>query len=524
MMSSTVVGSVCRPQARSLLLTTTSSSASSSLRSSVLKNTAYSYATATTRSLPATPSPPFPDEPEGPSVHTETIPGPVSNSIRASLNKLQDPRASHFFADYTKSKGNYVVDADGNVLLDVFSQIASLAVGYNNPALWEAARSDERWTRMLVNRPALGVMPPGDWPELLQSSFMRVAPKGLDQVFTAMCGSCANECAFKAVFMAHQHQARGGESFTDEELASSMQNKPPGSPHLSILSFQGAFHGRLFGSLSTTCSKAIHKVDIPAFDWPKAPFPKLQYPLEKFQEENKKEEERCLKEVEKIIQEYHVPVAGLIVEPIQAEGGDNWASPAFFRGLREITKKHNVALIVDEVQTGVGATGKFWAHEHWGLTTPPDFVTFSKKMQAAGFYHSLRNRPPQAYRNFNTWLGDPVRALQLEVIIKEIEEKQLLENTRITGEFLQSGLKEIQDKYPDMVSRVRGVGTFCAFDCSTVGDRDKLVDTLRVKGVESGACGDKSIRVRPQLIFQPKHAAQFLDALDAAVKSVKGSK
>lgn len=66
-----------------------------------------------------------------------------------------------------------------------------------------------------------------------------------------------------------------------------------------------------------------------------------------------------------IIKTHKVPVAGVIVEPIQAEGGDNWASPDFFRGLREITKELDVALIVDEVQTGVCATGKFWAHEHW---------------------------------------------------------------------------------------------------------------------------------------------------------------
>lgn len=81
-----------------------------------------------------------------------------------------------------------------------------------------------------------------------------------------------------------------------------------------------------------------------------------------------------------------------------AEGGDNHASPAFFRGLQEITKKHNVSFIVDEVQTGLGATGKIWAHEHWGLQTPPDFVTFSKKVQAAGFYHKKESRANLPYR------------------------------------------------------------------------------------------------------------------------------
>lgn len=111
------------------------------------------------------------------------------------------------------------------------------------------------------------------------------------------------------------------------------------------------------------------------------------------------------------------------MEPIQSEGGDNHASPAFFQGLRDITQKHNVTMIVDEVQTGTsivlqiyaslkiantlcagfGATGKFWGHEHWNLTSPPDIVTFSKKAQTAGYYFgNPRLVPDKAYRQFNT--------------------------------------------------------------------------------------------------------------------------
>ena len=80
---------------------------------------------------------------------------------------------------------------------------------------------------------------------------------------------------------------------------------------------------------------------------------------------------------------YH-PRAGIVVEPVQAEGGDNHASPSFFRQLQKLCHKFGAAFIVDEVQTGCGATGKFWAYEHWNLETPPDFVTFSKKMLTGG--------------------------------------------------------------------------------------------------------------------------------------------
>lgn len=86
--------------------------------------------------------------------------------------------------------------------------------------------------------------------------------------------------------------------------------------------------------------------------------------------------------------EKDAPVAGVIIEPIQAEGGDNHASPEFFQKLRKLTEKHGAALLIDEVQTGGGPTGKMWCHEYFDLTTPPDVVTFSKKMQMGGYYHT----------------------------------------------------------------------------------------------------------------------------------------
>lgn len=132
----------------------------------------------------------------------------------------------------------------------------------------------------------------------------------------------------------------------------------------------------------------------------------MKYPLEAHAEGNAAEEQKCLRTTEELIRSYHNPVAAVVVEPIQSEGGDNHASPSFFQGLRDITLRNNVLLIFDEVQTGVGATGKFWAHEYWGLNTPPDIVTFSKQAQAAGYY--LRDgalRPNKSYRQFNTWMG-----------------------------------------------------------------------------------------------------------------------
>lgn len=458
-------------------------------------------------------------EPSAPSVKT-AIPGPKAKEQIADLDKVFDTRSLNMLTDYKSSIGNYIADPDGNVLLDVYAQIASIPVGYNNPHLIETMKS-QAVVSSLVNRPALGNFPPNDWAEILRSGILKVAPKGLDQVFTAMAGSDANETAYKAAFMWKRQQQRGGAhvEFTEEELNSSMNNSSPGASELSILSFKTAFHGRLFGSLSTTRSKPIHKLDIPAFDWPQATFPQLKYPLEEHAEENAAAEQAALDEVEHLIKTYHVPPAAVIVEPIQSEGGDNHASPAFFRGLREVTKKHNVLLIVDEVQTGVGATGKFWAHEHWDLPTPPDMVTFSKKAQTAGYYFGNPElRPNKPYRQFNTWMGDPARAILFREIVNEVERLGLVEHTARVGDYLFGKLEALGKKYPGQFANVRGKGqgTFIAFDNPR---RDEFLKKAKGLGINIGGSGESAVRLRPMLIFQEHHADILIEALEKIVKS-----
>ena len=447
----------------------------------------------------------FPDEPRGPHVVT-AIPGPKSKEIAQELNQFYDIRSMNMLTDYQKSVGNYIADPDGNVLLDVYSQIASIPVGYNNPALLKAASSLEM-ASSIVNRPAMGNFPQHDWADILRAGILKVAPRGLGQVFTAMAGSDANEAAYKAAFMWKRQQERGGAhvEFTAEEMQTAMNNQSPGSPALSILSFRTGFHGRMLASLSTTRSKPIHKLDIPAYDWPQAPFPMLKYPLEQHEAENAAEEKHCLEEVEHLIKTFHNRVAALIVEPIQSEGGDNHASPAFFRGLREITKRNGVLLIADEVQTGFGATGKFWAHEHWGLPEPPDMVTFSKKAQAAGYYFgSAELRPNKPYRQFNTWMGDPSKALLFNAIVAEIERLDLVRNTAAVGNYLYNRLAGLAEKYPHEIQNLRGKGsgTFIAWDSPR---RDELLKEAKSKGLNIGGSGQKAVRLRPMLIFQRHH-------------------
>ena len=111
------------------------------------------------------------------------------------------------------------------------------------------------------------------------------------------------------------------------------------------------------------------------------------------------------------------PVAGVISEPIQSEGGDNHASPEFFQGLERICRQNSISLMMDEVQTGAGSTGEMWCHQHFGIQ--PDVVSFSKKMMSGGIYHNLEHRPPHPGRILNTWVGDPHKIILLEQVITE---------------------------------------------------------------------------------------------------------
>jgi len=452
------------------------------------------------------------------------VPGPKSVALKKELNSMQEMSSVTFFADYQKSYGNYLCDVDGNTFLDCFMQIASIPLGYNHPAILEALR-DEKNIMTMANRPALGWFPSEDWVHRMRGSMMAVAPPGMTQVFPMMCGTCSNENGIKMMFMRYMNNQRGGRvEFTQEELSTVLKHEAPGSPKLSILSFKGAFHGRSVGLLSCSHSRPIQGVDIPTLNWPKADFPKYKYPLHENVRENEAEDARCLARVEELIEQATKdgqPVAGVISEPIQAEGGDNHASDAFFQGVAAICKKNDISLMMDEVQTGGGASGKMWCHEHFGIEA--DVVSFSKKMLSGGIYHNLEHRPPHPGRILNTWVGDPHKIIMLEQVVKTIKEESLLNLVSESGKTIMEGLEDIQSRYPEILSKARGRGTICAVDVKNVDLRDKVLTTLRQRGVHLGGCGESSIRIRPCLTFTPRHANIMLDNLNDVIYEISNS-
>uniref|UniRef100_A0A4W5K435 4-aminobutyrate aminotransferase n=1 Tax=Hucho hucho TaxID=62062 RepID=A0A4W5K435_9TELE len=379
---------------------------------------------------------------------------------------LQSVVQVNFFCDYEESKGNYLVDVDGNCMLDVYTQITSIPIGYNHPALTKVM-TDPKNMGTFVNRPALGMMPPEQFFEKLVNGLMAVGPKGFSRVQTMACGSCSNENANKAIFI--WYRVRAGPWISGVLL---FFFQVPGCPDLTLLSFMGGFHGRTLGFLATTHTMAIQKLD-------------LRYPLDQFERENAQEEACCLEEAEDLIVKWNQKgrhVVGVVIEPIQAEGGDNHASFDFYRKLRGITKKHGCAFLVNEVQTGGGSTGKFWAHKHWGLDDPADIVSFSKKMLTGGYYQKDGFQPDKQFRIFNTWLGDHTKNLLLTEVIKVIKTENLLDQSKRSGKVMLEGLYDLQDKYPHLLSRARGIGTFCAIDVKDEDTCNNLILKARNKG------------------------------------------
>lgn len=457
-----------------------------------------------------------------PKIITE-LPGPRAKELMAqgSFDMQSIYRAAIF--DDALSQGCYLVDVDGNILLDLFANFALGALGYNHPSMLETARS-AAFAYAAINPTSTPFVTAPGWLQFMSMMEKRYAPKGMSKMFCVDGGGEGVEAALKAAFIVYGERARvqNGKpkdplQLTEQERQSILENA--GSDGV-VISFSGAFHGRGLGPLSATHSKPIHKADLPAFPWPMAPFPANKFPLEKYQEENIQAEAEAIFALEQIVAAHQGKVAAIIVEPIQSEGGDRHASPTFFQQVQQIAKQAGAAFILDEVQTGVAMTGTLWAHEQLELPTPPDMVTFGKKMQLGGFFATKEYDITQFGRMYQTRNGDRARAMLATTTLQTIEAENLLANVRETGAFFLKGLEALSEKYPRLVSEPRGKGFILAFDMPTPVVRDDFLKRAMRRGVFASYTGTRSVRLRPHLITRQPEVEIALGAFEAALREM----
>jgi len=228
-------------------------------------------------------------------------------------------------------------------------------------------------------------------------------------------------------------------------------------------------------------------------------------------------------EIEKAVAENPDDIAALIIEPIQGEGGDNHFRKEFFHMLRRLCDKHEMMFILDEIQTGVGLTGKMWAHEHFDFR--PDILVFGKKTQVCGIM--VGNRVDEIKDNVfdvssrinSTWGGNLVDMVRCQKYLEVIDEENLIKNAEVQGKRLLNGLDEISQRYPDKISNARGLGLMCAFDLLTSKKRDELKNKLYANNLLALSCGTNTIRFRPPLVISSKEIDEVLEILDKTVET-----
>jgi L-lysine 6-transaminase len=272
-----------------------------------------------------------------------------------------------------------------------------------------------------------------------------------------------------------------------------------------IIHFKEAFHGRSGYTLSLTNTHNPDKTRFfPKFDWPRIDNPKLRFPVDAAEEQRVSDiEEQALKQVKQAIHQFGDRVAGLIIEPIQSEGGDNHFRPQFMQALRELCSENRIIFILDEVQTGIGLTGRFWAHEHHAVQ--PDIISFGKKTQVCGMLAGpimeevSENVFEKSLRIGSTFGGNLVDMVRCKRILEIIESENLVEAAEQQGTYLLAKLQDLQSHFSDTLSNVRGQGLLCAFDLPDPEFRKRFADQCFRAGVLAVGCGPSSIRFRPHL-------------------------
>ena len=396
--------------------------------------------------------------------------------------------------DTERSRGAHLVDAIGGTpYLDMFSFFASMPVGHNHPKLRtpDFAAKLQAATLTKVSNSDIYTPAMADWVAALG----RTMPANFEHLFFIEGGALAVENALKVAFdwKVRKNIARGLCSGRDDDLLGTQ-----------VLHFRSAFHGRSGYTLSLTNGFAPQKTQyFPKFPWPRVSTPAMRFPFDEVaQAATIAAEQATVAEIRAAIAERGHDIAAMILETIQGEGGDNHFRPEFLQTLRSLCDEHEILLIFDEIQCGMGLTGKWWAFEHTGVQ--PDVFSFGKKTQVCGIASTTRVDEVDSCfkvpsRINSTWGGNIVDMVRATRYIEIIEQERLLDNARDMGEHLLAGLRSLA-KPGGPVSNVRGRGLMCAFDLPSPEIRGNVVKAaMKDEHMLVLPCGNAGIRFRPVL-------------------------
>ncbi|HEY0670459.1 MAG TPA: L-lysine 6-transaminase [Sphingobacteriaceae bacterium] len=415
--------------------------------------------------------------------------------------------------DMEKSNGVHIYDSKKKrTLLDFFTCFASVPLGYNHPKMLNDEEFKKNLMLAALTNPSNSDIYTTQYAQFVET-FARIGiPDYLPHAFFIAGGTLAIENALK-VAMDWKVQKNFQKGYREER-------------GFKVLHFENAFHGRSGYTLSLTNTSPEKTKWFARFNWPRVSTPVIKFPNtgENF-EDLLRREEKSISEIRKAFADNKDDICAIIIEPIQSEGGDNHVRPEFLEQLRALADEHDCFLIYDEIQTGVGLTGKFWCHEHFSEKARPDILAFGKKMQVCGILAGTKvdeietnvfNIPS---RINSTWGGNLVDMVRCTKILEIIEEDDLLKNAQSTGNYLQDSLHRLSEK-TDKISQVRGRGLMTSFDFPDQQMRDAFLK----KGMENNmmflGCGTHTIRFRPALIMEKSHIEAGIDVAERIIRDL----
>lgn len=423
------------------------------------------------------------------------------------LGKWILPSGMPLIWDPAKSHGPYLHCGKSGVdYLDLFSFFATRPLAFNHPKLTDPAFR-EKLGSLAAHKPSNCDVYTVEYAKFIDS-MGRVAFGGeFEHIFVIEGGSPAVENALKtAMDWKHRRNLAAGKGPKGTEIAH----------------FRECFHGRTGYCLSLTDSHDVRKTQyFPKFDWPRLSNPKLRFPFTEAALADVEEREMAaLKELDAAFEQRQDQIAAVIIEPIQGEGGDNYFRSEFLRQLRKRCNEQEALLIFDEIQTGFGATGRWWDWQHHNVK--PDIVVFGKKTQVCGFAATSRIDEIDSVfkvpsRISSTFEGSLVDMVRCQRIIEIIEEEDLLDNVASMGSYLLKLLHELAEGHRSL-SNVRGRGLWAAMDLPTPDERDRLVQACFEEELLILPCGTHSVRVRPALDIEADALGRGVAQLEAGLR------